>query len=39
MIQNFSFKETEKIWQGWFSRKFPETLQQRALSKLEMLDV
>mgnify|MGYP001028939474 FL=1 len=39
MIQNFSFKETEKIWQGWFSRKFPETLQQRALNKLEMLDV
>jgi proteic killer suppression protein len=39
MIQNFSCKETEKIWQGQFSRRFPEALQQRALNKLEMLDV
>ena len=39
MIQSFSCKETAKIWEGRFSRKFPPSIQQRVLDKLEMLDV
>ena len=34
MIKTFSCKETEKIWDGTFSRKFPSTIQQTARRKL-----
>ena len=38
MIQAFSCKETEKIWNGKYSRKFPADIQERALRKLRKLD-
>lgn len=34
MIKTFSCKETEKIWNGESSRKFPSTIQQTARRKL-----
>jgi len=34
MIKSFSSKETEKIWNGKSSRKFPSTIQQTARRKL-----
>lgn len=34
MIKTFSCKETEKIWDGKYSRKFPSTIQQTARRKL-----
>ncbi|MBY0281725.1 MAG: type II toxin-antitoxin system RelE/ParE family toxin [Alphaproteobacteria bacterium] len=39
MIRSFKCKETEKIWQGIKSRKFPPEIQNRALVKLRQLDV
>lgn len=38
MIHEFSCKETEKIWNGKYSRKFPPDMQDRALRKLRQLD-
>ena len=38
MIRSFRCKETEKIWQGQASRKFPRDIQDRALRKLRQLD-
>ena len=38
MIVSFNCKETEGIWQGVRSRKFPADIQQRALRKLRQLD-
>lgn len=38
MILSFKCKETERIWQGHSSRKFPAGIQERALRKLRMLD-
>lgn len=38
MIRSFRCKDTEKIWQGHSSRKFPSNLQDRALRKLRQLD-
>ncbi|MDD3182789.1 MAG: type II toxin-antitoxin system RelE/ParE family toxin [Alphaproteobacteria bacterium] len=38
MIRSFSCKETEKIWTGLSSRKFPRDIQDRALRKLRQLD-
>ncbi len=38
MIRSFSCKETERIWQGRSSRKFPGDIQDRALRKLRQLD-
>lgn len=38
MIQEFSCKETEKIWNGKYSGKFPTDMQDRALRKLRQLD-
>ncbi len=38
MIKSFSCKETEKIWGGVPSRKFPRDMQDRALRKLRQLD-
>ncbi len=38
VIRSFRSKETERIWQGAQSRKFPGDVQNRALRKLRQLD-
>ena len=38
MIKSFKCKETEKIFNGKFSKKFPPDIQHRALIKLHMID-
>jgi len=38
MIRGFEDKETERIWHGQYSRKFPGDIQDRALRKLRQLD-
>lgn len=38
MIVSFACTETEKIWDGIRSRKFPPDIQDRALRKLRMID-
>jgi proteic killer suppression protein len=38
MIRSFSCKETERVWRGHSSRKFPGEIQDRALRKLRQLD-
>ncbi len=38
MIRSFRCSETERIWQGQRSRKFPGEMQDRALRKLRQLD-
>jgi proteic killer suppression protein len=38
MIRSFSCKETERVWQGQSSRKFPGDVQNRAIRKLRQLD-
>jgi proteic killer suppression protein len=38
MIRSFRNKETERIWQGRQSQKFPGDVQNRALRKLRQLD-
>lgn len=38
MIRSFSCVETERIWSGEASRKFPRDIQDRALRKLRQLD-
>jgi toxin HigB-1 len=38
MIRSFRNKETERIWRGFRSRKFPGDVQNRALRKLRQLD-
>ena len=38
MIVDFSCKETEKIWSGRYSKKFPADIQESALRKLRQLD-
>jgi proteic killer suppression protein len=38
MIQSFRCKETERVWNGQSSRKFPGDIQDRALRKLRQLD-
>ncbi|MGE4350651.1 MAG: type II toxin-antitoxin system RelE/ParE family toxin [Bdellovibrionales bacterium] len=38
MIRSFACKETEKIWNGVASRKFPRDIQDRALRKLRQLN-
>lgn len=39
MIKTFKCKESEKIWNGYYSRKFPSDIQERALRKLRQLEV
>jgi proteic killer suppression protein len=39
MIQSFKCKETEKIFHGLFSRKFPSDIQIRAFNKLAAIHV
>jgi toxin HigB-1 len=38
VIRSFRSKETERIWRGLQSRKFPGDVQNRALRKLRQLD-
>ena len=38
MIVSFGDKETEKIWNGLFSRKFPREIQEVARRKLRMIN-
>lgn len=38
MIVSFHDNETEKVWQGEFSRKLPNDIQQVARRKLRMLN-
>jgi proteic killer suppression protein len=38
LIVSFLCKETENIWNGKRSKKFPEDIQERALRKLRQLD-
>jgi toxin HigB-1 len=38
MIRSFSSADTQRIWQGQSSRKFPGDIQDRALRKLRQLD-
>ncbi len=38
MIRSFRCRETDGIWQGRRSRKFPGDMQDRALRKLRQLD-
>lgn len=38
MIKSFKCKETEKIFNGKFSKKLPSDIQNRALIKLHMID-
>ena len=39
MIKTFSCKETFKIWNEEFSKKFPANIQSRALTKLRIINV
>ncbi|MFA7659183.1 MAG: type II toxin-antitoxin system RelE/ParE family toxin [Candidatus Gastranaerophilaceae bacterium] len=38
MIKSFKCKETEKIWNEIFSKKFPPEIQKRALQKLLLIE-
>ena len=38
MIKSFQGRETEKIWQGQYSRRLPQDIQQVARRKLRMLN-
>ena len=38
MIRSFFCDETERIWRGTRSRKFPADIQDRALRKLRQID-
>ena len=38
MIANFVDKETERIWNGLYSRKLPPGIQARARAKLVLLE-
>jgi proteic killer suppression protein len=38
MIDSFKCKETERVYQRSFSRKFPKNIQRIALRKLRMLN-
>jgi len=38
MIKSFKCKETKLIFEGKFSKKFPDDIQKRAERKLRMLD-
>jgi toxin HigB-1 len=38
VIRSFACKETERVWTGFKSRKFPADIQDRALRKLRQID-
>ena len=37
-IKSFNDKETAKIFDGRFSKKIPQSIQERAMSQLDMID-
>jgi proteic killer suppression protein len=37
-IRSFADKESKRIFDGFFSRRLPPSIQRRALSRLEVLD-
>jgi proteic killer suppression protein len=37
MIKNFGDKETRKVWEGFFSKRFPRDIQPIARRKLRMI--
>lgn len=39
MIKSFKCKDTSKIWEGFYSKKLPPEIQNRALIKLRQIDV
>ncbi len=39
MIKSFKCKETRKIFEGYYSKKFPSDIQDRAIRKLRQLEV
>lgn len=38
MIKSFKDEETKNLWEGNFSKKFPPSIQRKALYKLEMIN-
>jgi proteic killer suppression protein len=38
VIKSFSSEETERLWNGFRSRRLPPDLQQRALVKLQLIN-
>ena len=38
MIESFRSRETEKVWNGEFSRRLPTNIQELALTKLRILN-
>ncbi len=38
MIRGFADRETERIWNEEISRRFPASIQQRALNKMALLN-
>jgi proteic killer suppression protein len=38
MIVSFGDRETEKVWNGEYSRKLPASIQESALTKLRLLN-
>ena len=38
MIRSFRCSDTQKIWEGFFVKKFPKEIQNRALLKLRQLN-
>ncbi len=38
MIRSFKCRDTERIWEGESSRKFPGEIQDRALRKLRLIE-
>jgi proteic killer suppression protein len=38
VIKSFADKETEKLFQRWYSQKLSQTMQHTARRKLEILD-
>lgn len=38
MIKSFGDKETEKVWEGYYSKKYPKSIQPLARRKLRMIN-
>jgi toxin HigB-1 len=38
MIRSFADRETQRVWEGWVSRKLPTEMQATARRKLRMLN-
>lgn len=37
-IKSFADRETRRIFDGYFSKRFPPSIQRRALARLEVID-